>query len=220
MSASSQLLSRLALVLVAAVSFEAVAVGSSLAVAQDDGAAASADSPAFAARPVPANLIHYGLDGRRFLLSDFVTIEGEFPPMPDQTGPVIVIFGAHWCVPCHEQMAIVHANKAQLDAAGIRVVYIHVDDLDRSQERSRDEIRALIDGMIANGHFEGVQVLLGGDLALVRQWRGTEAGDMGVVDALPFMAMVAADGQIVDVCAGPGEAEAKLSGFAARFQQP
>ena len=50
-------------------------------------------SSAFADEPELAqNMVHYGADGGRFVLADFVQIDGEFRPIPGQEGGAILVF--------------------------------------------------------------------------------------------------------------------------------
>ncbi len=138
--------------------------------------------------PVPQNLVHYDLQGKRLSLSDFVTVEGAWRPLTPR--PVILIFGAHWCVPCKGVMAQVHQAQAQIAAIDALVIYLHIDDLDRSDGRSAKEIRELVRELASGPHYSGVSVLLGGDLSQLRTW--TRRNN----DALPGCVFIAPDGGI------------------------
>ncbi len=168
----------------------------------------AAVSPAAAQEPVPANLVHYDLDGDRFLLSDLVPVVGEFPPL--QARPVIVVFGAHWCEPCHAVVEALHEQRPAIDAAGAHVVFVHVDDVDRTAGLSRDEIRTLVAAMAEDDAFEGVRVLLGGDRIEVAQWVPGLT-----VEELPGVVLVGADGLVHGVAGGAREVETMLPGFLA-----
>ena len=151
-------------------------------------------SSAHAQTRVPGDLIHYDLQGQRFRLSDWVDI-GPFPPLPGQSGPVVLVFGAHWCVPCHGVMRLLHERRPALEDAGIRVVYVHVDDVDRGEGLSRQEIRALVEADAARPEFRGVRVLLGGDAQEVRQWHPPgPADDSDAHPALPGVSLIRVDG--------------------------
>jgi hypothetical protein len=137
-----------------------------LSCASSAAAQGSADGP----QPVTADLIHFDINRDRVRLSDYVTVPGQFPPVADRAGPVILVFGAHWCRPCHDVVGQMHARVEELSPLGMNILYVHVDDVDRSEERSRAEIQSLIETMIEEPIFEGVRVLQGGDMAEVRQW--------------------------------------------------
>lgn len=153
-----------------------------------------------------SNLIHFDLTGSRFRLADYVTIDGEFPPLPDRQGPVVIIFGAHWCNPCHQIVEQLDERRAEVEQHGIHVVYVHVDDVDRSDELSREQIRSLAEQMASGPEFEGVHVLLGGDMDEVRQWV-----DDPSFEALPAVVLIGADGTIYQRLEG-------AEGFEAAFE--
>ena len=163
---------------------------------------------AYAQDRATTNFIHFDIDGRRFRLADYVTIDGEFPPLPDREGPVVIIFGAHWCNPCHEVVEYLHQRRTDLEELGIHVVYVHVDDVDRSEERSREQIAALVEEMASGPEFEGVDVLLGGDMDEVRHWV-----DDPSFESLPGIVLIAANGTIYQRLEGTDGFEAAFEVF-------
>lgn len=162
--------------------------------------------------PVPANLVHMDLEGHRFQLSDFVRIRGEFPPLPGQEGPVILVFGAHWCVPCHLVIQTLWEMRNRLAEHHVRVLYVHVDDVDRGEGRTRDEITELVRRMAREPIFGGVRVLRGGDTLLVRQWGGDS-----VEEALPLTVLVRGDGTIAGRFQGDADTGERVAAFLAHL---
>ena len=177
-------------------------------------AAIVVSTPTVAQDVCPFNLVHYDLDGSRFRLSDFVQVPREFPPIPGLAGPVIVVFGAHWCPPCHEVVRQLQLQRPALDAAKVHVVYVHIDDADRTDGRSREEIHALVSAMARGPEFSGVRVLLGGDLPLVQQWLPDTN-----LEALPGIVFINGDCQITDRMVGnPADFVDRLGAFLAAIQ--
>ncbi len=146
---------------------------------------------------VPTNLVHFDMSGNRFRLADHVRIPGEFPPLPGQAGPVILVFGAHWCAPCHDVLTTLSALRPRLSEAGVSIVYVHVDDADRGSGMTREEITQAVATMAEDPIFEGVRILLGGDMTEVRQWANDPAAD-----SLPLTLFIRADGIIAAKTSG------------------
>ena len=160
---------------------------------------------------VPTNLVHFDMSGNRFRLADHVRIPGEFPPLPGQAGPVILVFGAHWCGPCHEVLTTLSALRPRLGEAGISIVYVHVDDADRGSGMTREEITQAVATMAEDPIFEAVRILLGGDMTEVRQW-----ADDPTADSLPLTLFIRADGIIAARTSGSDDTTQLADRFLAR----
>lgn len=164
--------------------------------------------PASAQEPVVDNLIHYDLNGSRFRLSDVIPIASEFPPMPDEQGPVILIFGAYWCEPCHAVVQTLQSHTDEISASGTHVVFVHVDDVDRSEGAPPEEIRTRVNEMASQPAYSQIRVLLGGDMIEVRQWIGDPSAS-----SLPGIVLIQPDGSIVYRAAGRDGFEEALGLF-------
>ena len=164
--------------------------------------------PANAQEPVAENLIHYDLNGERFRLSDVVPISGEFPPIPDEQGPVILLFGAYWCEPCHDIVQTLQRHTDEISASGTHVIYVHVDDVDRSAGLTPEELRARVAEMAAEPAYSEIRVLLGGDMLEVSQWVGDAS-----TGSLPGVVLIHADGSIVYRTSGHESFEEALVSF-------
>lgn len=163
---------------------------------------------ATAQEPISENLIHYDLDGDRFRLSDVVPIAGEFPPIPDEQGAVILIFGAYWCQPCHQIVQTLQRHTDEISASETHVVYVHVDDVDRSAGLTPEELRARVAEMAAEPAYSEIRVLLGGDMLEVSQWVGDAS-----TGSLPGVVLIHADGSIVYRTSGHESFEEALVSF-------
>ena len=144
-----------------------------------------------ASAALPGNLVHYDLKGKRFSLADYVKVEGEFAPIPAKQGPMILVFGAHWCKPCKEVMAKLHDLEGDLALKGVTRVYVHVDDVDRGNGKNNKEIKTLAKEMAEAESFAGVTVLLGGDLEELNTWMDQPEGNV-----LPGVVFINADGTL------------------------
>ncbi|MDX9724608.1 MAG: redoxin domain-containing protein [Myxococcota bacterium] len=156
----------------------------------------------------PGNIIHYDVNNKRFELSDYVQVAKEYPPIESLKGPVLVVFGAHWCEPCKELMKQLQARRAELDEAKVQVFYIHIDDVDIGEfERDSKEIKALVKEMAAGESYQGVRLLLAGDLQEAQAWM-----DDPSFNALPGAVMLAASGEVHERC-GLKDFDAALGRF-------
>lgn len=158
--------------------------------------AAAAPVEAGEGEKVPADMTHFTLDGKKLILSDYVEVPGsKFKPVPKLHGPVVLVFGAHWCLPCKEVMAALARSREALGAANASILYVHVDDRDRSDGLDKDEIRQRATEMARGADYQGVTVMLGGDLKEVAAWFAPDNPD--AIVALPAVIFVSKDGAIL-----------------------
>ena len=154
-------------------------------------AACFADEPGDAI-VVPGDLVHYTVSGKRFLLSDYIAVPGSvLPPVPDLEGPVVLLFGAHWCEPCKDVVAELSARESALRDAGVTLIYVHVDDRDRSDGLDQKAIQAKAREMAKKPGYEAFVVTVGGDMEEVRTWM-----DDPEWNALPGVVLATRGGKI------------------------
>jgi len=144
----------------------------------------------------PRNMVHYDVEGKRFELADYIRVAGEFAPIEKLRAPVMVVFGAHWCEPCKALMQDLQKQRALLEEKKVYLVYVHVDDVDRTDfGHDSATIKKLAQELAKQPAYQGARVLLGGDLDAVRQWMGDETFSM-----LPGVLMFDADGRLIEHC--------------------
>lgn len=136
-------------------------------------------------QPLP-RLVKRTLEGDMFFLSD---VTG--PGAVERARPVVLLFGAHWCVPCHDVVSLLHARRGDLDARGVTRVYVHVDDRDIAGGLTRRELDALATTLAGESQMAGVRVLLAGSMSDVTSWAGGTPPE-----SLPLTVLIRADGAI------------------------
>ncbi|MCA9297956.1 MAG: hypothetical protein KDA28_02755 [Phycisphaerales bacterium] len=117
-----------------------------------------------------------------------MSIPGQLAP--NDPRPVFMVFGAHWCEPCHR----ITEDAAEQLGDDAMIVFVHLDDVDIGMGLGNDEIQEAVEDMVATLP-EGVTVLTRGRITLFSYLTGLELGD-DIQAALPVALMILPDGTI------------------------
>ncbi len=130
-------------------------------------------SDALAATPIPL-----ALEG--MTLPDFrVNVDGRATSIHDLGKWRIIDLWAPWCLPCHEQMGVLHRMVAQMDADGVELSVVVVSVEDRPSERWEQSL----------GLLQSERWVVG--------WAGPSLVDTLGAPGLPTTLLVAPDGRVV-----------------------